>query len=31
MPEGEMLTIVTLTTNCPLRPIINLFVAGWIE
>ena len=31
MPEGEMLTIVTLTTNCPLRPVINLFVAGWIE
>ena len=31
MPEGEMLTIVTLTTNCPIRPIINLFVAGWIE
>lgn len=31
MPEGEMLTIVTLTTNCPYRPIINLFVAGWIE
>ena len=31
MPEGEMLTIVTLTTNSPLRPIINLFVAGWIE
>ena len=31
MPKGEMLTIVTLTTNCPLRPVINLFVAGWIE
>ena len=31
MPKGEMLTIVTLTTNCPIRPIINLFVAGWIE
>ncbi|MBR5103912.1 MAG: DUF1573 domain-containing protein [Bacteroidales bacterium] len=31
MHEGEMLAIVTLTTNCPLRPIINLFVAGWIE
>ena len=31
MPEGEMLTIVTLTTNSPLRPIVNLFVTGWIE
>lgn len=31
MPEGEMLTIVTLTTNSPLRPIVNLFIAGWIE
>ena len=31
MPVGEMLTIVTLTTNCPIRPIINLFIAGWIE
>ena len=31
MPEGEVLTIVTLTTNSPLRPIVNLFVAGYIE
>jgi hypothetical protein len=31
MPVGEVLTIVTLTTNSPLRPIVNLFVAGWIE
>jgi hypothetical protein len=31
MPLGEMLTIVTLTTNSPLRPIVNLFIAGWIE
>jgi hypothetical protein len=31
MPEGEMLTIVTLTTNSPLRPIVNLFIAGWIK
>ena len=28
---GEHLTIVTLTTNSPLRPIINLFIAGFIE
>ncbi len=31
MPAGEMLTIITLTTNSPLRPIINLFITGWIE
>ena len=31
MPQGEALTIVTLTTNSPLRPIVNLFIAGWIE
>lgn len=31
MPKGESLTIVTLTTNSPLRPVINLFVAGYIE
>lgn len=31
MPKGESLTIVTLTTNSPLRPIVNLFIAGFIE
>lgn len=31
MPKGEVLTIVTLTTNSPARPIVNLFIAGWIE
>lgn len=31
MPKGEVLVIVTLTTNSPARPIINLFIAGWIE
>ena len=31
MAKGEALTIVTLTTNSPLRPIVNLFIAGWIE
>ena len=31
MPAGEVLTIVTLTTNSPLRPIVNLFIAGYIE
>lgn len=31
MPSGEVLTIVTLTTNSPLRPVVNLFITGWIE
>lgn len=31
MPKGESLTIITLVTNSPLRPIINLFIAGWLE
>ncbi len=31
LPLGEHLTTVTLTTNSPSRPIINLFIAGYIE
>ncbi len=31
LPAGEHLTIVTLTTNSPHRPIVNLFIAGYIE
>lgn len=31
LPKGEALTIVTLTTNSPHRPIVNLFISGWIE
>ena len=31
LPSGEHLTIVTLVTNSPLRPIVNLFIAGYIE
>ena len=31
MPKGECLVILTLTTNSPLRPIVNLFLTGWIE
>ena len=31
MEAGESLSIVTLTTNSPLRPIVNLFIAGWLE
>lgn len=31
MKKGENLTIITLTTNSPTRPIINLFVSGYLE
>ncbi len=31
MKAGESLTIVTLTTNSPIRPLVNLFVAGELE
>ena len=30
-PKGECMKIVTLTTNSPLRPIVNLFISGFIE
>ena len=31
MPKGDCLKIVTLTTNSPLRPIVNLFISGTLE
>lgn len=31
MKKGENLTIITLTTNSPTRPIINLFVSGYLK
>ena len=31
LPKGECLKIVTLTTNSPLRPLVNLFISGFIE
>ena len=31
LPKGENLIIVTLTTNSPLRPLVNLFIAGAVE
>ena len=30
LPVGEALSIVTLVTDSPSRPIVNLFIAGWI-
>jgi hypothetical protein len=31
LPKGETLLVVNLYTNSPLRPIVNLFVTGWID
>jgi len=31
LPKGEALVIITLTTNSPVRPIVNLYLAGWID
>lgn len=31
LPLGEALLIVTLTTNSPTRPIVNLFIVGWVD
>lgn len=31
LPSGETLVIVTLTTNSPSRPIVNLFITGWLD
>lgn len=31
LPQGEALIVVALVTNSPLRPIINLFIAGKIR
>ena len=31
MPKGEALVIVQLITNSPIRPLVDLFITGWIE
>ena len=31
LPKGEVLLVCTLTTNSPSRPLINLYVTGWID
>ena len=31
LPEGENVVMLTLTTNSPLRPVVNLFVAGVVR
>lgn len=31
MPEGEAMIIITMTTNTPNRPMVNLFIGGAIK
>ena len=31
LPEGECVIMLSLTTNSPLRPVVNLFVAGVVR
>ena len=31
LPKGDAVIMITLTTNSPLRPSINLFITGIIE
>lgn len=31
LPKGETVIMLTLTTNCPSRPIINLFLTGLVK
>ena len=31
MPAGEVLVLLTLTTNSPLRPLVNLYITGFIN
>ncbi len=31
LPKGETVVMLTLTTNCPSRPIINLFLTGLVN
>ena len=31
LPKGETVVMLTLTTNCPARPLINLFLVGEVR
>ena len=31
LPKGETVVMITLTTNCPARPLVNLFLVGLVE
>jgi hypothetical protein len=31
LPKGETVIMITVTTNCPARPLINLFLVGLLQ
>lgn len=31
MPEGENMVVITMTTNTPNRPLVNLFIGGAVQ
>ncbi|MBP5397685.1 MAG: DUF1573 domain-containing protein [Bacteroidales bacterium] len=31
LPKGEQLLMIRLITNSPMRPMVDLFAAGWVE
>ena len=31
LPKGETVVMLTVTTNCPARPLINLFLVGLVK
>ena len=31
MPEGENMVVITMTTNTPSRPLVNLFIGGAVK
>ena len=31
MPKGEMMVVISLVTNSPLRPIVNIFITAYIQ
>ena len=31
LPKGETVVMITVTTNCPARPLINLFLTGLVK
>lgn len=31
LPKGEQLLMIRLLTNSPMRPMVDLFAAGWVE
>ena len=31
LPAGEVLVLLTLSTNSPLRPLVNLYITGFVN